>query len=159
MVYSDFWAAVILLGIVMLRQALLIATLAFAGAAGASEESEFVAEMRVLAEQGFAIAQFFLGDAYSKGEGVLQDKKEAFKWYGLSADQGDADAQFSLGAAYYSGEGIPQDFVMAYKWISLAADNGKLGAVETRETLAQLMTSIQVTESQRMAKQWREARE
>jgi TPR repeat protein len=142
----------------MFRLILLMTALSLASAAGASEESEFVAEMQVLADQGHAIAQFFLGDAYSNGEGVLQDKKEAVKWYSLAADQGDSDAQFSLGAAYHNGEGVFQDLVIAYKWINLAAYNGKKGAVETREILAQLMTSAQIGRAQRMTKQWREAR-
>lgn len=143
----------------MFRLILLIAALSCAGSAGASEETEFVAEMQVLADQGYAIAQFFLGDAYANGEGVLQDKKEAVKWYNLAAEQGDADAQYSLGAAYYNGEGILQDLVIAYKWINLAGQNGKEGAVETQEILVQLMTSAQIGQAQRMVTQWREASE
>jgi TPR repeat protein len=142
----------------MFRLIFLITALSFASSAGASEESEFVAEMQVLADQGHAIAQFFLGDAYSNGEGVRQDKNEAAKWYGLAADQGDKDAQFSLGAAYYNGDGVLQDHVKAYMWINLAASNGKAGAVETRETLAQLMTPAQIAQSQRMTNEWREAK-
>ena len=38
-----------------------------------------------LAEQGNVIAQTTLGQMYSNGEGVLQDYKEAVKWYRLSA--------------------------------------------------------------------------
>lgn len=141
----------------MFRLIFVLIALSFANSIGASEESEFFAEMQVLADQGHAIAQFFLGDAYSNGEGVLQDKKEAVKWYSLAAEQGDADAQFNLGAAYYNGEGVFQDLVIAYKWINLAAYSGKQGAVETRETLAQLMTPAQIGQAQRMAEQWREA--
>lgn len=143
----------------MLKLILLIAALNLVSSATASEESEFVAEMQVLADQGHAIAQFFLGDAYSNGEGVVQDSKEAVKWYRLAADQGDADAQFSLGGAYYNGEGIQQDLAKAHMWINLAANNGKEGAVETRDTLAQLMTPEQLAQAQRMARDWRVVRQ
>ena len=33
---------------------------------------------------------------YEYGQGVVQDHKEAVKWYRLSADQGDALAQINL---------------------------------------------------------------
>lgn len=143
----------------MFRLIILIAALNLVSSTGASEESEFVAEMQVLADQGHAIAQFFVGDAYSNGEGVLQDSKEAVKWYRLAADQGDADAQYSLGRAYYNGEGIPQDLARAHMWINLAANNDKDGAVETLEILEQLMTPAQIAEAQRMAREWRVVRQ
>jgi TPR repeat protein len=37
---------------------------------------------------------------YDNGEGVLQDDKEAIKWYQKAAEQGHASAQFSLGVMY-----------------------------------------------------------
>ena len=142
----------------MFRLILLITALIFVSTVGASEESEFVAEMQVLADQGHAIAQFFLGDAYSNGEGVLQDNKEAVKWYRLAADQGDADAQFRLGGAYFNGAGILKDLAKARMWINFATNSGKESAIETRETLARLMTPAQTAEAQQMSREWREAR-
>jgi TPR repeat protein len=38
-------------------------------------------EFKLLAEQGNASAQFSLGAAYDNGLGVVQDYKEAVKWY------------------------------------------------------------------------------
>ena len=73
------------------------------------------------AEQGDNDAQFNLGQMYSNGLGVLQDFKEAAKWYRLSAEQGDAIAQCNLGGMYYKGEGVPQDDKEAVKWWKLAA--------------------------------------
>ena len=35
--------------------------------------------------------------AYSKGEGVTQNKEEAVKWYNIAAQQGHAKAQYNLG--------------------------------------------------------------
>ena len=47
-------------------------------------------------KQGYASAQFNLGQMYEKGKGVLQDYKSAVKWYTLAAKQGYADAQTNL---------------------------------------------------------------
>ena len=52
---------------------------------------------RPLADQGNAVAQFYLGLTYANGRGVPQNNAEAVKWYRLAADQGDAGAQFNLG--------------------------------------------------------------
>ena len=40
------------------------------------------------AEQGHASAQYNLALKYDNGEGVLQDYKEAVKWYTKAAEQG-----------------------------------------------------------------------
>jgi hypothetical protein len=106
----------------MFRLILLITALIFVSTVGASEESEFVAEMQVLADQGHAIAQFFLGDAYSNGAGILKD------------------------------------LAKARMWINFATNSGKESAIETRETLARLMTPAQTAEAQQMSREWREAR-
>ena len=74
------------------------------------------------AERGDAGAQFNLGVRYDQGLGVLQDFKEAAKWYRLSAEQGDAIAQCNLGGMYNEGKGVPQDYKEAVKWWKLAAE-------------------------------------
>ena len=43
---------------------------------------------------------------YAKGQGVIQDYKEALKWFRLAAAQGDAKAQYNLGVMYDNGEGV-----------------------------------------------------
>ena len=85
-------------------------------------------EWKPLAEAGDANAQYNLGVMYSKGEGVLQDYKEAVKWYLLAAEQGDANAQFNLGVMYRKGEGVLQDDKEAAKWYLLAAEQGYASA-------------------------------
>ena len=45
-------------------------------------------ELRTLAEQGDAAAQFNLGFRYDYGWGVPEDDAEAVRWYRLAADQG-----------------------------------------------------------------------
>ena len=67
---------------------ILTALLAFQGAAA----SEFD-DMKALADQGHAAAQFNLGIMYDNGEGVPENDAEAVKWYRKAADQGHSDAQ------------------------------------------------------------------
>ena len=49
------------------------------------------------AKKGCYRSQYNIGLLYYNGRGVLQDYKEAAKWYQLAAAQGDADAQNNLG--------------------------------------------------------------
>ncbi len=81
-----------------------------------------------LAEQGDAAAQLHLGQMYARGEGVIQDYKEAMKWYRLAALRGDAAAQTNLGSLYANGKGAPEDFKEAMKWFRLAATQGDAAA-------------------------------
>ncbi|MCH8040063.1 MAG: sel1 repeat family protein [Nitrospinae bacterium] len=55
-------------------------------------------ELRRLADQGDAQAQFELGFRHAHGYGVSRDDQEAAKWYRQAADQGDGDAQHALGS-------------------------------------------------------------
>ena len=87
-----------------------------------------IAEIRRLAEQGHAGAQFSLGVMYDEGRGVSQNDAEAVRWYQLAADQGDADAQYNLGCMYALGDGVPEDDAEAAKWFRLAAEQGHADA-------------------------------
>ena len=49
---------------------------------------EAVRLFRLSAEQGYANAQYNLGQMYYKGQGVLQDYKEAHMWFNLSGSNG-----------------------------------------------------------------------
>ena len=86
-------------------------------------------ELRKLAEQGHADAQFNLGQLFYVGqEGLLQDFVEAARWYRLAADQGHADAQESLGFMYQLGIFVRKDTTEAARWYRLAADQGHANA-------------------------------
>ncbi len=50
-----------------------------------------------------AFAQFKLGVKYDSGEGVPENKSEAFKWFKKSADQGHEDAMAWVGYYYETG--------------------------------------------------------
>jgi len=78
-----------------------------------------VAELKPLAEQGEASAQYLLAETYFGGHGGTM--MEALKWMTASADQGYAQAQARLGLMYGTGKGIAINNVEAYRWFSLAA--------------------------------------
>ena len=107
------------------------------------------------AVQGHAAAQVNLGSLFDYGRGVPQDFKMAVRWYRRSADQGNDLAQRRLGLLYERGDGVPQDYVQAYMWYMLgAANGGKSGAV-LRDSLAIRMNSDQLTEAQKLAREWK----
>ena len=85
-------------------------------------------QLRVLAGQGDAQAQFRLGTRYASGSGVPQDQAEAVRWFRLAADQGHITAQFNLGARYAVGRGVPEDDAESVRWLRLAADQGDADA-------------------------------
>jgi TPR repeat protein len=110
---------------------------------------------RPLAEQGDAVAQYNLGDLYHNGQGVPQDYAEAVRWYRMAAEQGYAWAQNNLGVMYKNGNGVPQDDVLAYMWLNLAVAQGNDDAKNNRDALAKRMTSEQIAEAQRLAREWK----
>ena len=108
----------------------LIALLAFWvywGGGCSKNVSEFD-ETRARAEKGDGIAQYNLGNMFRSGEGVLQDNKEAAKWYRKAAEQRDVDAQYNLGVIYYHGQGVEQDFKEAVEWFRKATEQGDADA-------------------------------
>ncbi len=113
-----------------------------------------LSEWQRLAERGDADAQNNLGVMYFDGQGVVQDYKEAGKWYRKSAEQGDAGAKYNLGVMYTNGQGVPQDFKEAYAWSSAAAATGNADAVKNRDMAAKLLTPDQLAKGQALAKQY-----
>ena len=99
-----------------------------ANAYEAGDYATAIKEWKPLAEQGSAIAQYFLGALYDYGEGVFQDYPEAVKWYRLSAEQGNASAQNILGLMYENGNGVLKDTSEAVKWHRLSAEQGNASA-------------------------------
>ena len=110
-------------------------------------------EWRPLAEQGDAGAQTNLGVMYGNGEGVTQDYKEAVKWYRKAAEQGHAMAQYNLGVMYDNGEGVIEDDVYAHMWWNIAASNGDDDAMKNRDIFAKRLTTEQLAEAQKLARE------
>ena len=90
---------------------------------------------------------------YYLGEGVLQDYKEALRWYRLSAEQGNANAQGNLAVLYAFGDGVIKDYVYAHMWGNIASMNGNDKGALLRDTFAEKMTLSQIEEAQRLARE------
>jgi uncharacterized protein len=134
---------------------------------------------RIAADQSSSYAENVMGVAYEHGLHFAQDDAEAFRWYRRAANKiydrpGDTwihSPQYNIGAMYASGRGTAQDYVQALKWFTLAAalgdtkppapfgiklvDTSKDTALERRDRLMALMTSAQVTEAERLVREWR----
>jgi TPR repeat protein len=115
---------------------------------------------RKAADQGDAHAQANLGTMYSNGDGVPQDYAEALRWYRKAADQGYAHAQFNLGVTYENGKGVLRDYAQAYLWFNLAAARAqdrdtRVKAAKWRDVVAEYLTSTQIAEAQRIARDWK----
>lgn len=112
-------------------------------------------EWRPLAEQGLAKAQHNLGVIYQKGRGVPPDYSLALDWYRRAAEQGFALSQFNLGVMYLEGQGAPKDHVQAYMWLKLADANGDEKAMARLNVLEKLMTSAQIAQAQKLARDFK----
>ncbi len=117
-------------------------------------------ELRPLAKQGNANAQYNLGIMYENGRGVPQDDAEAVKWYRKAAEEGYAKAQVLFGNMYLQGYGVPQDYVQAHMWFDVAASRLPPGkqrdlAAEARDLVGRFMTSTQIAEAEKLAREWR----
>ncbi|MCH7692462.1 MAG: sel1 repeat family protein [Proteobacteria bacterium] len=122
--------------------------------------AEAVKWYRKAAEQGHADAQFFLGYMYAQGDVVPQNYAKAVKWYRKAAEQDDAEAEYNLGFMYGNGQGVPQDYVQAHMWYNLAASRLPPGedrdeAVKNRDIVAKRMTPAQISEAQKLAREWK----
>jgi TPR repeat protein len=116
-----------------------------------------VSELKPLAEQGNAEAQFNLGSLYYQGWGVPQDYREAARWLRKAAEQGHGFAQATLGTIYAEGlQGvIEKDPPQALMWFILAAAQGDMEAMEFRDSLALKITPKQITEAQKLAREFK----
>ena len=84
-----------------------------------------------------------------------EDDAEALKWTRLAAGQGNASAQTNLGWMYLNGKGVPEDYVLAYHWYNLAAAQGIEGAKEGKTILRAVMTATQITEAQKLSREFK----
>lgn len=89
----------------------------------ANKETAF-SYFNAAAENGFAKAQFYVGQCYENGYGVEKDYKKAMEQYKLSADQSFAPALNQIGYLYYNGYGVDVDFSSAVYYQKLASLQG-----------------------------------
>ncbi len=74
--------------------------------------------------------------------------------------RGKANAQFRLGVVYRKGLGVPQDYAPAHMWFDLAASKFSPGedrdkAVKYRDRVAKIMTPAQISEAEKLAREWK----
>lgn len=77
------------------------------------------------AEKGLAIAQYFCGGMYCRGEGL--DRPYAMTglyWYEKAAEQGMAEAQYQCGVIYEKENAMRQNKSRALYWYKKAAEQG-----------------------------------
>ena len=79
---------------------------------------------------------------------------DSLSQFECDAKQGRADALYNLGLAYSTGHGVAQDYVAAHKWFNLAAMKGSELAKTWRGQISREMSSNQIAEAQRLAREW-----
>jgi hypothetical protein len=80
--------------------------------------------LRADAIAGDAVAQNDLGCAYSSGDGVAKNLKEAFTWFERSAKQGNKYGQYNTGRYYQYGYGVGKNICLAIEWYEKSANQG-----------------------------------
>ncbi len=93
--------------------------------------------------------------AYNRG-----DYATAIRVWRPLSEQGNANAQSMLGLLYGKGQGVPQDYAQAHMWYNLAASRLPPGdtrdiAVKSRDNVAMRMTPAQISEAQKLAREWK----
>ena len=94
--------------------------------------------LKLAIDHGCSHSAFALGQIFNLGEKMASDsirndnvfptvnKKEAFKYYMISANQGRPEAMFNVANAYQKGVGIEQDNFEALKWFNTSIECYKL---------------------------------
>lgn len=108
-------------------------------------------------------AELYLGYAYANGHGVERDYTEAVRLWTIASDAEDltaGNAHSVLGQASYWGHGVPRDLTLAYMWYALATAYSGGASTEhernksLRDSVAKLLTSQQLDEARRLARDW-----
>jgi uncharacterized protein len=145
---------------------------------GVPDYGQAVKWFRLAAEQDSPYAQNILGIAYEHGLFLQQSYEDAFAWYRRAANKVYDSShltlmhgpQYDLAVMYATGHGVSKDNVQAYMWFTLAAKLGdvnspqQLGvavfgasketALEQRDKLAASMTSAEIAEGEKLAREW-----
>ncbi len=103
--------------------------LEYYGIKGLCPNTAFAVErLQIAANQGYAEADFYLGEIYvSDPEMRAPDK--AVEWYRKGAELGDAASQEALFKMLWNGKGVPKDAAQAVHWLEKAADQTRRRSV------------------------------
>ncbi|WP_321505703.1 hypothetical protein [Breoghania sp.] len=72
----------------------------------------------------------------------------------MGSRQINGEMLFELGMNYATGRDVPEDLVSAHKWFNLAAMRGVREAVQYRKEISEEMSSSDIAEAQRAAREW-----
>ncbi len=86
---------------------------------------------------------------------MIHAQTSSARKFEVAAEGGAPDAQFHLGLLYSTGQGVERDYVTAHKWFNLAALHGSDEARLFRGELALDMTSQEIADAQRLAREWK----
>ena len=65
-----------------------------------------------------------------------------------------SDDLYRLGLIYATGQGDSADIVQAHMWFNLAAMRGSDAAKESRRDLATQMSTAEIAQAQKLAREW-----
>ena len=85
---------------------------------------EGLENLKTMAEQDNALAQYRLATMYYKGKTLEKDLNLALSWMEKSAEQEYAPAQFFLAEMFLKGIGTKKDFELAFYWYKESAFQG-----------------------------------
>ena len=73
---------------------------------------------------------------------------------GLGKDASSEDL-YRVGLLYATGMGVAVDYVAAHKWFNLSAMKGSRDARVLRQEMAEFMSSNEIRQAQRAAREWK----
>ena len=112
-------------------------------------------DLKKLAAEGNAAAQYSLGMRYANGGGdVKRDYREAKVWFLRAAEQGHVRAQGKVAASFWEGRGGPQDYSKAYFWALLAQAGGDEASPVIVMSSAAHLSPAQTAAEQKQAENW-----
>jgi localization factor PodJL len=101
-----------------------------------ADQKDGLADLKKLADGGYAPAQFYLAELYQDGKaGLHQDPAESRRWLEKAAEGGDRTAMHNLALDYHEGVGGPKNAASAAEWFRRAAE---LGLLDSQFNLAAL---------------------
>ncbi len=83
--------------------------------------SEALPKLKAAADLGHKKAQYRLGRAFDKGNGVAEDNTRAFQWYMKAAKQNYHKALYQVGRCYKKGKGVAENDEVALTYFTKAA--------------------------------------
>lgn len=96
------------------------------------------------AENDYPEAQYQLSLMFAKGQGVEMSHEKSVHWIKKAAVSNHPLAQYGLGAYLANGVGVEKNLMEAAYWLSLAAAQGQKHAIESRDSVMELLTREQI---------------